>query len=48
VEIVHSSAALHESIARRDPGRTAAVTPDAVTADPMTDAADEVHTNGNV
>lgn len=48
VEIVHSSAALHETIARRDPGRATAVTPNAVTADPMTDAADEVHTDGNV
>lgn len=48
VEIVHSSAALHGSIVRRDPGRATAVTPNAATADPMTDAVDEVHTDGNV
>ena len=48
VEIVHSSAALHETIARRDTGRANAVNPNAVTPDPMTEAADEVHTDGNV
>ena len=48
VEIVHSSAALHETISRRDPGRANAATPNAVTPDPMTDAVNEVHTNGNV
>ena len=48
VEIVHSSTALHETIARRDPGRGSAVSPNAATPDPMTDAVDEVHTDGNV
>ena len=48
VEIVHSSAALHETISGRDPGRANAVTPHAVTTDPMTDAVNEVHTDGNV
>ena len=48
VEIVHSSAALHEIISRRDPGRANAEIPTAVTPDPMTDAVNEVHTDGNV
>lgn len=48
VEIVHSSAALRETISRRDPGRATAVSPNAVTPDPKTDAADEVHPDGNV
>lgn len=48
VEIVHSSTALRETIARRDPGRAAAGNPNAVSPDPMTAAVDEVHTDGNV
>lgn len=48
VEIVHSSAALHLTIARRDTRQAPAMNPNAVTPDPMTDAADEVHPDGNV
>ena len=48
VEIVHSSTALYEIISRRDPGRANAVLPHAVTPDQMTDAVNEVHTDGNV
>jgi phosphoglycolate phosphatase len=58
VEIVHSSLALHETIARRDTVHSKAVNPVAVnpgavspkTANPdlTTKAEDEVHTDGNV
>ena len=52
VEIVHSSAALHATIARRDRVSDAAqgslVPPNAAIPDPLTEAQDEVHPDGNV
>ena len=46
VEIVHTSSALHETIARRDAAHSS---PGAVaTPDLTTPAQDEVHTDGNV
>ena len=44
VAIVHSSTALQEAIVGRDPGRATAMNH----PDLMTDAVDEVHTDGNV
>lgn len=46
VEIVESTAALHQTIIRRDSARTAG--PGAAPATPTTEALDEVHTDGNV
>jgi phosphoglycolate phosphatase len=52
-EIVHSSTALYETIARRDAARTRAMklsskNPGSTTPDPTAEAQDEVHTDGNV
>ncbi|MET3950101.1 HAD hydrolase-like protein [Arthrobacter sp. UYEF36] len=48
VEIVHSSAALHETIARRDPGGANAEHPNPATPFLLTEAVNEVPTDGNV
>ncbi|MET1063811.1 MAG: hypothetical protein ABWX85_02455 [Arthrobacter sp.] len=47
-EIVHSSVALRDTIARRDAARALAATGNAMSADLKTEALDEVHNNGNV
>ena len=48
VEVVHTSTALHETIARRDAAHSHAQNPKTANPDLTTQAQDEVHTDGNV